>query len=83
MLLVDSTVERSDTALSGLGAEVGTVVCGHTHMPFKRLAEGTGSFFNPGSILGMPAGPPGAHWALLGEGTGCAGPAQARRRRPR
>src|ERR1700733_8366607 len=32
MLLVDSPVERWDAALSGLGAEVATVVCGHTHM---------------------------------------------------
>src|SRR3984957_11956681 len=37
MLLVDSPVERWDAALSGLGAEVGTVVCGHTHMQFEQL----------------------------------------------
>jgi putative phosphoesterase len=66
MLLVDSPVERWDAALSGLGAEVGTVVCGHTHMPFDRLAAGR-RVVNPGSV-GMPYGPAGAHWALLGPG---------------
>jgi putative phosphoesterase len=66
MLLVDSPVERWDAALSGLGAEVETVVCGHTHMPFDRLAAGR-RVVNPGSV-GMPYGPPGAHWALLGQG---------------
>ena len=66
MLLVDSPVQRWDAALSGLGAEVGTVVCGHTHMPFDRLAAGR-RVVNPGSV-GMPYGPPGAHWALLGQG---------------
>ena len=66
MLLVDSPVERWDAALSGLGAEVGTVACGHTHMQFDRLAAGR-RVVNPGSV-GMPYGPPGAHWALLGQG---------------
>ncbi|MEJ7702435.1 MAG: hypothetical protein WKF47_01570 [Geodermatophilaceae bacterium] len=45
-----------------------TVVCGHTHMPFARLAHSGGSIVNPGSI-GMPYGRPGAHWALLDNGT--------------
>ena len=66
MLLVDSPVQRWDAALSGLGAEVGTVVCGHTHMPFTRLANSR-QIINPGSI-GMPYGRPGAHWAILNEG---------------
>ena len=66
MLLVDSPPERWEAALSGLGAEVETVVCGHTHMPFDRLAAGRRAV-NPGSV-GMPYGPPGAHWALLGPG---------------
>jgi predicted phosphodiesterase len=64
MLLVDSPVERWDAALSGLGADARTVVCGHTHMQFDRLAAGR-RVINPGSV-GMPYGPPGAHWALLG-----------------
>ena len=64
MLLVDSPAERWDAALSGLGAEVGTVVCGHTHMPFDRLAAGR-RVVNPGSV-GMPYGPPGAHWGPAG-----------------
>lgn len=42
------------------------VVCGHTHMPFTRLAHGR-LVVNPGSV-GMPYGRPGAHWALLGPG---------------
>src|SRR3954447_3928308 len=43
-----------------------TVVCGHTHMPFVRLAHGR-LVIKPGSI-GMPYGRTGAHWALLGPG---------------
>jgi putative phosphoesterase len=66
MLLVDSPVQRWDAALSGLGGEVETVVFGHTHMQFDRLAAGR-RVVNPGSV-GMPYGPPGAHWALLGRG---------------
>ena len=42
------------------------VVCGHTHMPFSRLAHGR-LVVNPGSV-GMPYGRAGAHWALLGPG---------------
>ena len=45
---------------------VRTVVCGHTHMPFARLAHGR-LIVNPGSV-GMPYGRPGAHWALLSAG---------------
>ena len=41
-----------------------TVVLGHTHMPFDRLADRR-RFVNPGSV-GMPYGTAGAHWALLG-----------------
>jgi len=46
-----------------LPAGVGTVVCGHTHMPFVRLVDRR-LVINPGSI-GMPYGRPGGHWALL------------------
>ncbi len=64
MLLVDSSPERWATALSGLGPDLQAVVCGHTHMQFDRLAAGR-RVINPGSV-GMPYGPPGAHWAMLG-----------------
>jgi len=45
-----------------VGARV--VVCGHTHMPFDRVI-GTTRVVNAGSV-GMPFGPPGADWLLLG-----------------
>jgi predicted phosphodiesterase len=64
MLLVDSPPERWAAALDGVGAAV--VVCGHTHMPFDRLAGGR-RVVNPGSV-GMPYGHPGGGWALLGPG---------------
>jgi predicted phosphodiesterase len=64
MLLVDSPPGRWEAALSGVATDVGTVVCGHTHMQFDRLAAGR-RVVNPGSV-GMPYGPPGAHWAVLG-----------------
>jgi hypothetical protein len=41
-------------------------VCGHTHMPFARLAHGR-PVVDPGSV-GMPYGQVGARWALLGPG---------------
>jgi len=63
MLLVDSAPERWAAALEGAA---GVVVCGHTHMPFDRLAAGH-RVLNPGSV-GMPYGHPGAGWALLGPG---------------
>jgi predicted phosphodiesterase len=62
MLLVDSRPDRWAAALAGV--EAGTVCCGHTHMPFARLADRT-EIVNPGSV-GMPYGHPGAAWALLG-----------------
>jgi predicted phosphodiesterase len=62
MLLVDSTPRRWADALAGVTAA--TVVCGHTHMQFDRLAAGH-RVINAGSV-GMAYGPPGAHWALLG-----------------
>jgi predicted phosphodiesterase len=62
MLLVDSTPQRWADALAGVRAA--TVVCGHTHMQFDRLAAGH-RVVNAGSV-GMPYGPAGAHWALLG-----------------
>lgn len=41
-----------------------TVVCGHTHMQFDRVAGAT-RVVNAGSV-GMPFGAPGAYWLLLG-----------------
>jgi predicted phosphodiesterase len=64
IVLVDSPVENFRQAFSAVPAEVRTVVLGHTHMPFDRLADRR-RYVNPGS-LGMPYGVPGAHWALLG-----------------
>ena len=66
VVLVDSRMDRWTEVMDGLGDEVTTVVCGHTHMPFARLAHGR-MIVNPGSI-GMPYGGAGAHWALLGPG---------------
>jgi predicted phosphodiesterase len=62
MVLVDSPPERWAAVLAGVTAP--TVVCGHTHMPFGRLAAGH-QVINPGSV-GMPYGHEGAAWALLG-----------------
>lgn len=66
VVLVDTSLERWAEVLSGLPAEVTTVVCGHTHMQFMRLAHGR-QIVNPGSV-GMPYGRAGAHWALLAGG---------------
>ncbi|WP_114755650.1 metallophosphoesterase family protein [Nocardia pseudobrasiliensis] len=66
VVLVDSRLHRWAEVLAGLPDSVETVVCGHTHMPFARLAHGR-FVVNPGSV-GMPYGRPGAHWALLGPG---------------
>jgi predicted phosphodiesterase len=66
VVLVDSRLGRWKEVFSGLDADTRTVVCGHTHMPFVRLAHGR-LVINPGSI-GMPYGRTGAHWALLGPG---------------
>ncbi len=62
MVLVDSPPERWAQVLADVTAP--TVACGHTHMPFDRLAAGR-RVLNPGSV-GMPYGHPGAGWALLG-----------------
>ncbi|MCX2182695.1 metallophosphatase family protein [Streptomyces sp. SKN60] len=66
VVLVDSRLDRWKEVFDGLDADIRTVVCGHTHMPFVRLAHGR-LVINPGSI-GMPYGRSGAHWALLGPG---------------
>jgi predicted phosphodiesterase len=61
-VLVDSPLPLWQAALAGVPER--TVVVGHTHMPFDRLADGT-RVVNPGSV-GMAYGPPGAYWAVLG-----------------
>ncbi|MFE0463295.1 metallophosphoesterase family protein [Kitasatospora sp. NPDC058965] len=66
VVLVDSGLERWGEVLGEVDEAVSTVVCGHTHMPYTRLAAGR-LVVNPGSV-GMPYGRPGAHWALLGPG---------------
>ncbi|MET9293661.1 metallophosphoesterase family protein [Streptomyces sp. NPDC003077] len=66
MVVVDSRPDRWREVFDGVDEEVRTVVCGHTHMPFVRLAHGR-LVVNPGSV-GMPYGRSGAHWALLGPG---------------
>jgi putative phosphoesterase len=66
VVLVDSPLDRWATVFAGVPDEVTTVVCGHTHMPFVRLADRR-LVVNPGSV-GMPYGGAGAHWALLGDG---------------
>ncbi|MFG3021858.1 metallophosphoesterase family protein [Streptomyces sp. NPDC048254] len=67
IVLVDSSADRWAEVLTGIDPAVTTVVCGHTHMPYTRLARGR-LVVNPGSV-GMPYGRPGAHWCLLGPGT--------------
>lgn len=66
VVLVDTRLERWAEVLAGLPDDVTSVVCGHTHMPFNRLAHGR-QIINPGSV-GMPYGRTGAHWALLANG---------------
>ena len=66
VVVVDSRLDRWTEILAGLPGQVMTVVCGHTHMPFTRLAHGR-LIVNPGSV-GMPYGRAGAHWALLADG---------------
>jgi predicted phosphodiesterase len=66
VVLVDTRRERWAEVFADLPDEVRTVVCGHTHMPFTRLA-GRRLVVNPGSV-GMPYGRAGGHWALLRDG---------------
>jgi predicted phosphodiesterase len=66
VVLVDSRLERWAEVLADVDEGVQTIVCGHTHMPFVRLAHGR-LVVNPGSV-GMPYGRAGAHWGLLGPG---------------
>jgi putative phosphoesterase len=65
VVLVDTRLDRWAEVLADLPEQITTVVCGHTHMPFQRLAHRR-QIVNPGSV-GMPYGRPGAHWALLAD----------------
>lgn len=66
VVLVDSRMDRWEQVLQDTPAEVQTIVCGHTHMPFMRLAINR-TIINPGSV-GLPYGRAGAHWAVLRDG---------------
>ncbi len=66
VVLVDTRLERWAEVFDGIPDHVRTIVCGHTHMPFVRLAHRR-LVVNPGSV-GMPYGAGGAHWALLAGG---------------
>jgi len=66
MVFVDSDLPRWAEVLAGVPDSVGTVVCGHTHMPFNRLVDRR-TILNAGSV-GMPYGTTGAQWALLANG---------------
>lgn len=66
VVLVDTRLERWAEVFGELSAEIRTVVCGHTHMPFARLVDRR-LVVNPGSV-GMPYGRAGGHWALLRDG---------------
>ena len=61
-ILIDSPIVHFQAAFAGITEQ--TVVVGHTHMPFDRLAD-TRRFLNPGSV-GLQYGHAGAGWALLG-----------------
>lgn len=66
IVLVDSPMDRWAEVLETVPEGVSTIVCGHTHLPFVRLAHGF-QVVNAGSV-GMPFGRPGAQWALLADG---------------
>lgn len=63
-VFIEGTSDESVRPLfDGVTADV--VVCGHTHMQFRRLVAGI-TVVNAGSV-GMPyEAAPGAYWALLG-----------------
>jgi diadenosine tetraphosphatase ApaH/serine/threonine PP2A family protein phosphatase len=58
---VDTPSDIVRLMFAGVTAPV--AVCGHTHVQFDRVVEGL-RIVNAGSV-GMPLGPPGAHWLLL------------------
>jgi len=66
IVLVDTRLERWAEAFADVPEDVGTVVCGHTHMPFVRLVDRR-LVVNAGSV-GMSYGSLGADWVLLDDG---------------
>ncbi|MET7683287.1 metallophosphoesterase family protein [Streptomyces sp. NPDC005423] len=66
VVLVDTHLDRWAEVFAELPADVRTVVCGHTHMPFTRYVDER-LVVNSGSI-GMPYGQAGGSWALLQDG---------------
>ena len=66
VVLVDTRMDKWTQVLSDVPADVTTIVCGHTHMPFVRLVDRR-LVVNAGS-LGMPYGRVGAQWAYLAGG---------------
>ena len=66
IVLVDTRIERWAEVFADAPADVRTVVCGHTHMPFVRLVDRR-LVVNAGSV-GMPYGSAGADWVLLDHG---------------
>lgn len=62
MFLVDSSFGHAADAFRDLAS--GTVIVGHSHMPFDRLFDRR-RIVNTGSV-GMPYGHAGAAWALVG-----------------
>jgi predicted phosphodiesterase len=66
VVLVDTRLDKWREVFADLPAQVRTVVCGHTHMPFLRLVDRR-LVVNSGSI-GMPYGHVGGSWALLRDG---------------
>jgi predicted phosphodiesterase len=64
MILKTTPEEWLRDMLIGVDADV--VVCGHTHMQFDRVVDGT-RVMNAGSV-GLAYGAPGAHWLALGPG---------------
>lgn len=74
VVLVDTRIDHWPTVFDGVSADVRTIVCGHTHMPFVRLAHQR-LVVNAGSV-GMPYGSQGAQWVLLDNGTVTLGAAE-------
>lgn len=64
VVLVDSRLDRWAEVLASTPEEVRTIVCGHTHMPYVRLAHRR-MVVSPGSV-GMPYGGAGAHGPVMG-----------------
>ena len=72
VVLVDSRPDRWAEVFAGCRPRSGTVVCGHTHMPFTRLVDRR-LVVNPGSV-GMPYGGAGRGGRCSAPACSCAGP---------